>query len=185
MPVSRGVGQVIFSILGILIVVITVFAVASLLGSDTPIRPIIHNGIALRSADDPLVRARIITDLDDLILNTDNLDLKDQWDRMMQCLSTACPDEAYLDLVLVTVASYEEELPESPLLINLIAVGKYWGDEEHLLEFSKALTMASDQIDEIGSKNTRKQWQQIIDCNGSCPEKNDLLFTLIDTIVSN
>ena len=185
MPVSRGVGPVLFSIIGIIIVILAIVVAASFLGSSAPIRPIIHQGIELRTAaDDPLKKARAITDLDELILATKNNDIKDQWDRMMQCLPTICPDEAYFDLILITVASYEQDIPQSALLINVIAVGKYWGVEENLLEFSKALTIATDQIDELESKSVRKQWQQIIDCNGTCPEKNDLLFSLIQTIIS-
>ncbi|RJQ21405.1 hypothetical protein C4580_02595 [Candidatus Woesearchaeota archaeon] len=184
MTVSRGVGQVVVPVLGILVLVVAIFAAASLLGSDAPIRPIITKGIELRSAESALDKARLISDLDDLVTQADNEDIKEQWDRMTSCLSTSCPDEAYLDLVLVTVAAYEHELPESALLINLIAVGKYWGESERLLEFSRAMSIANDQIEELESKNARKQWQQIIDCNGTCPEKNDLFFTLVQTIVT-
>ena len=102
---------------------------------------------------------------------------------MTQCLGTSCPDEAYMDFVLVTVTVYEKELPESPLLINLIAVAKYWGDQEHILDFSKALSMANDQIDSLKNKNAHKAWEEIVQCNNTCNEKNDLFFELISAIV--
>ncbi|MBI4146428.1 hypothetical protein HY489_03765 [Candidatus Woesearchaeota archaeon] len=184
MTVARGVGSVLLSALGIFIVVLTVVVVAGVLGSDAPVKPIILKSIELRSADDSLTKANLISDLDDMVAQADNQDIKDQWDRMMGCLATNCPDEAYLDMVLVTVAAYENELPESALLINIIAAGKYWNDPEHLLDFSRALSIANDQVDELESKQARKQWQAIIDCNGTCQEKNTLFFELIQTIIS-
>lgn len=182
MTVSRGVSAILISIVGIIIILVAVFAIASMLGSNAPVKPIIAKTIQLKQATEPVEKAKLITDLDDLITQTENKELKDQWDRMMGCLSTSCPDEAFLDMVLVTVANYEQELPESALLINIIATAKYWGNQEHLLEFSKALSMANDQVDELQNKNARKQWQQIVECNGTCPEKNDLFFNIIETI---
>ena len=183
MPVSRGVGSIIISIAGILVLVLAVFVIASLFGSNAPIKPTIHKSIELRNATNPVEKAKLISDLDDLIAQTENQELKDQWDRMMQCLATSCPDEAYLDIVLVTVSAFEKDLPESAVLINIIAVGKYWGNNDHLLEFSKALSMANDQIDELNSKSARKKWQEIVECNGTCSEKNELFFELIESIV--
>ena len=182
MTVSRGVLNVIISVAGVAILLIAVIIIASLLASDAPVKPIIYKSIELRNATDPVQKAKLITDLDDLILQTENTEVIDQWTRMMGCLGTTCPDEAYLDLVLVTVAQFENELPESALIINLIAVSKYWGNQENILEFSKALSIANDQLEELGKKQVRKNWQQIVDCNGTCPEKNDLFFDLIEAI---
>jgi len=183
MTVSRGVASILLSVLGVAILLGVIFLVASLLGSNAPVKPIIIDSIELRKAQDPVQKARLISELDDLITQSKNNDLKEQWDRMTQCLGTSCPDEAYLDLVLVTVSVYEKELPESPLLINIIAVAKYWGDQDHLLDFSKALAAASDQIDLLKNKNVRKTWEQVVSCNNTCPEKNDLFFELILAIV--
>ena len=183
MSIARGIGKYVVTALAILIVIIGVVIAAALMASNAPVKPIIYKSIELRNATDPVKKARLITDLDDLVAQTQNDAVINQWSRMTDCLGTACPDEAYLDLVLITVAEYEEEIPESPLLINAIAVSKYLNDGDHLLEFSKALSLATDQVEQFKSKNIRKIWDQIVVCNGTCSAKNDLFFEFIKTVV--
>jgi hypothetical protein len=183
MTVSRGIGSTILSVVGILVLLGAVVVVAMFMGNNAPIRPLIHKTIELRDASDPVDRADLITTIDDLAAQSGSDAIKDQWDRMLQCLATACPDVAYFDLILVTVANFEEDIPESALLINIVATAKYWGDSENLLEFSKALSIANEQIDDLDSRKANKLWGEIVDCNGVCPEKNDLYFDLIRTIV--
>ena len=183
MAVQRGFSSVIFAILGIVIVVVAVAVIASVLTAEPPVKGIIHKSIELRKAVEPVERSNLISALDDLVTEADNQEVKDQWDRMMQCLSTSCPDEAYLDMVLVTVAQFEEEIPESAVLINIVATAKYWDNAEHLLDFSKAMSIANEQIEMLENRKAEKLWQEIVECNNKCPEKNDLYFDLIGTIV--
>ena len=183
MAISRGVSTVIFSIIGIVIIVAAVVLIASILGSDAPIKPLIYKTAELRKATDPLERSDLITDIDDLVEQSENSEILEQWDRMLDCLKTSCPDEAFLDMALVTVAVFEAEIPESALLINIIATAKYWDDPEHLLDFSKALSIANEQVETLKSRKAVKIWDEIIECNGTCPEMNDLYFELIITIV--
>jgi hypothetical protein len=86
-------------------------------------------------------------------------------------------------MVLVTVAQFEDQIPESAVLINIIATAKYWGNPEHLLDFSKAMSMANEQIELLDNRKVEKLWQLVVECNNACPEKNDLYFELIGTIV--
>src|SRR3989338_1057649 len=137
MSVARGVGRYVLSALGILLIIVAIVLAASLIASDAPVKPIIYKSIDLLNATDPVKKARLITDLEDLVAQTKNEAVINQWGRMTDCLATACPDDAYLDIVLITLAEYEQEIPESPLLINTIAVSKYWNDPNHLLEFYK------------------------------------------------
>lgn len=183
MAVQRGFSTVIFSILGILIIVVAVVVIVSVMKSEPPIKGIIYKSIELRKATAPVERANLISALDDLVVETDDQEVKDQWDRMMQCLATSCPDEAYLDMILVTVAAFEQDIPESAVLINIIATAKYWGDAEHLLDFSKAMSIANEQIELLEDRKAEKLWEQVVECNNACPEKNDLYFDLIGTIV--
>ncbi|RMD57648.1 hypothetical protein D6825_03445 [Candidatus Woesearchaeota archaeon] len=182
MAISRGVLNILISIIGITIILAAIILIASLFGSDAPIKPIIRTGIELRDSKNPVEKAKLITELDDLIAQADNPDLSEQWDRMMACLQKTCPDEAYLDLVLVTATSFEDELAESPVLINIITAAKYWDDPDHLLEFSRALSLASDQIESQSSRPVRNAWEKVIACNNTCPERNDNLFEVIKNI---
>lgn len=183
MAVQRGFSTVIFSILGIIIIVAAVMVIVKVMSGEPPVKPIIYKSIELRKATDPVDRANLISNLDDLVAESDSTEVKDQWDRMTKCLSTSCPDEAYLDMVLVTVAAFEKDIPESALLINIIATAKYWGDPEHLLEFSKALSIANEQVTETQDRKIEKAWEEIVKCNNACPEKNDLYFDVIATVV--
>ncbi len=183
MAVQRGFSTVIFSILGILIIVVAVVVIMKVMRNEPPVKGIIYKSIELRKAVEPVERANLISSLDDLVAEADNQEVRDQWDKMMQCLSTSCPDEAYLDMILVTVAAFEQDIPESAVLINIIATAKYWGDAEHLLDFSKAMSMSNEQIEALQDRKAEKLWQQAVECNNACPEKNDLYFELIGTIV--
>lgn len=168
---------------GFLILLFGIIVVAKILGSDAPIKPIILNGIELRNADDPVQKAELVSLLDELVQQAENEDLSDQWYRMTKCLSDGCPDGAYFDLVLATAAIYEEDLPQSPILINLIATNKYWSDPEQVVEFSRAMTLADDQVHELKSRRADSVWSDIVECNAVCDEKNDLFFELIEIIV--
>ncbi|VVB81702.1 Uncharacterised protein [uncultured archaeon] len=183
MAVQRGIGTVVFSIVGIVIIIAAVVIILLVFKSAPPAKELIYKTIDLRRAADPVDKANLISALDDLVAQSKSTDVKDQWDRMMQCLSSTCPDEAFLDMSLVTVATFENDVPESALLVNVIATSKYWGNAEHLLEFSKALSMANEQIQLLDDRKVEKLWQQIVECNNVCPEKNDLYFELIKTIV--
>lgn len=183
MAVQRGFSTILFSILGIVIVVAMVVIIVNVMSSEPPVKEIIFKSIELRKAADPVDRANLISALDDLVAESDSAEIKDQWDRMTKCLSTACPDEAYLDMVLVTVAAFEKDIPESALLINIIATAKYWGDPEHLLDFSKALSIANEQVSESENRKVEKAWEEIVKCNNTCPEKNDLYFDVIAAVV--
>ena len=183
MAVQRGFGSIIASIIGIVIVVLAVIIILKVVRPEPPIKYIIFKSIELRNATNPVEKANLISSLDDLVASSKSQEVKDQWDRMMQCLPTTCPDEAYLDMVLVTVAAFEKGIPDSALLINIIATSKYWGNADHLLEFSKALSIANDQIDKLNNRKAEKAWQQIVECNGTCSDKNSLYFDVIKAIV--
>jgi len=183
MSVQRGIGSIIAGIIGIVVLVLAVVIIVNVMTGEPPVKSLIYKSLELRKAQNPVDKADLISSIDELVADTDNAEIKDQWDRMTKCLSTNCPDEAYLDMVLVTVASYESDIKESALLINIIATAKYWGDNEHLLEFSKALSIANEQIALLENRKAEKAWEEIVKCNGVCPEKNDLYFDLIATIV--
>lgn len=183
MSVQRGIGTIIYAVIAIVILVVAVVIIVNVMSGDPPAKSLIFKSLELRKAQNPVDKADLISSIDDLVADTDNSEIKDQWERMTKCLATNCPDEAYLDMVLVTVASYESEIKESALLINIIATAKYWGDNEHLLEFSKALSIANEQITLLENRNAEKEWDEVVKCNGVCPEKNDLYFNLITTIV--
>ena len=86
-------------------------------------------------------------------------------------------------MVLVVISAFEAEIPESDVLVNVIATSKYWDDGDNILEFSKALTLSNEQIEELDNRKAEGIWQDIVDCNNECSERNDLYFDLIKTIM--
>jgi len=182
MAVSRGIGSILFSIIGIVLVVIATVLIFNLVSSGPPVKGLIYKSIELRQATNPVERADLITEMDKLVSKAKKAEIREQWDRMMNCLTSACPDEAFLDMVLVTVASFQEEIEESALLINIIATAKYWDNPDNLLEFSKALSIANEQIGELDDRKAQKIWEDIVECNNVCPEKDDLYFNVIAEI---
>jgi len=183
MSISRGVGATVLGIVGIVILVVAGGLIFSQLSGSTPIKESISRSIELRNADSSVDRARLVSAMDDLVVEIDNSGVTDQWERMLQCLATTCPDEAFFDMVLVTTASFETELENSALLINIIATAKYWGNVDHMLDFSHALSTADNQVDSLENRSAQKLWRDVVDCNNECPERNDLYFELIQEIV--
>ena len=79
MSVARGVGRYVLSALGILLIIVAIVLAASLIASDAPVKPIIYKSIDLRNATDPVKKARLITDLEDLVAQTKNEAVINQW----------------------------------------------------------------------------------------------------------
>jgi len=184
MSLSKGVGSAIAGIAGIVLVVIVVIVLVNVLSSNPPATELIEKSIDLRNAQTPVERADLITEIDDLVAEAKDPEVLEQWERMLECLRSKCPDEAYVDMVLVTVVAFEEKIEQSPLLINVLATTKYWGKEEHMLEFSKALSTADDQIEELGKRSVEKKWEEVVECSGTCDENYDVYFELIKAIVA-
>jgi len=179
MTVSRGVGTVIAAIAGILLIVVTVVILVAVLTPNSDPSSLISKAIELRNSKTPIERANLITSIDDEVASLGNSDVSEQWDRMLSCLSEVCPDEAFLDLILVTTAAFETEIPNSATIINAIATVKYWGNSENMLDFSRAMSNADKQIEESDNRAAKKVWDQILECENTCEDKNNLYFALI------
>lgn len=182
MTVSRGVGSVIAAIAGILLIVVTVVILIAVLTPNSNPSGLISKSIELRDAKTPIERANLITSIDDEIANLGNSEISEQWDRMISCLSDVCPDEAFLDLILVTTAEFETEIQNSATIINAIATVKYWGNAENMLDFSRAMSTADSQIEESDNRAVKKVWDEILECENTCDDKNDLYFALIKAL---
>ncbi|PIN74805.1 hypothetical protein COV18_06330 [Candidatus Woesearchaeota archaeon CG10_big_fil_rev_8_21_14_0_10_37_12] len=180
---SRGIGSIVASIVGIIIIVAVAIILVKVLIKEPPVNELITITVDLRNAETSLQKANLITKLDDLVIESDSEEVINQWERMMDCMPTACPDEAYLDMILIITSAFEPDIPQSRLLINLIATAKYWGNEEKVLDFSKSMSIANTQIEQTTNRKAEKAWQAIVDCNNVCEEKNNLYFELIKTIV--
>ncbi len=180
---KKGAKRVILPVLGVMILFIAVVVIAGIFGSDAPIKPILTSVIEARAETDPVQRSKLISNLDDYVKQSENPVLTEQWNKVLGCLGTRCPDEAFSDTIFVVAKEYQNEFPKSDLIMNIIAINRFWNDPERVLEFSKATTTVDKAISEIGNRRILNTWKEIVDCNGKCPEYNDLFFKLIDEII--
>lgn len=181
MPISRGVGSAIAAIVGIVVLVVAVVLVVNVVRSEPPVKELILKNVELRNANVTVERAELVTTIDQIVADVGHEAVTDQWKRMLDCLPAKCPDAAFLDMALIVAVNFD--LPESGVLVDVITTAKYWGNPEHMLEFSKALSSANEKIGEFEKRGVEKAWQKVVECNGECAEMNDLYFDLITSIV--
>lgn len=171
------------TLLGIIIISIAIGTVIYLLKGPDPQVPLILNSIAIRNVgNNSVLKAKIIDEMDNNIERIKNKETLDKWDELTGCLDAGCSDDILSDFILTIVISEPNKIPSAKLIADIIIVGRFWGVGE-VLKFSKALSAANDAISQINSKEIDKKWEQIVACNGNCPEKNNLIFDEIRFIV--
>jgi len=173
----------VITLLGIIIVSIAIGATIFLLKGPSPQAPLILESVAIRSVgNNSVLKAKIIDEMDNNIERIKNKETLDKWDELTGCLDAGCSDDVLSDFILTIVISEPNKVTNAKLIADIIVVGRFWGAGE-VLKFSKALSSANDAISQINSKDIDKKWEQIVACNGTCPEKNNLIFDEIRMIV--
>jgi len=182
MAVAKGVGKIVAIVGIILIVIIGIIIVSQIAGSDTPVKSIILKTIDLRGAsEDSVKRAQMISSLDTVVSKVDDPNVEEQWGKMTECLATACPDDAYFDMIFVATNDHQTDIKNADLLLNLLVVNRYW-DSEDVVEFSKSLSEVDTQIQNLQNRKAKGAWDDIVECNNECDERNNYYFELIRTI---
>ena len=128
-----------------------------------------------------VTRSGLVSLTDDKIKSIDNPLVTEQWGTLLGCLETGCEDSKFFAMVFVL--ALEENIPHRKLITDLVITQRYWGSEENILIFSKALTDVDSGIALLGSSKIKTEWQTVVDCDGVCEEKNDLYFTLIKDVI--
>ncbi len=170
-------------ILIIAVVLVLIIVVYKLLTAGPAIKPITNNIIKLRLANNPLDKAKIISSTDNLVNKINNDDVKSQWSEIIDCVNKGCSDKKYFDFLIVLFNQYGDKLARSDLLLNLLAVERYWGTDE-VITFSKAMSFVDDEISRSHSKSMKDKWDELVKCNNQCEKENDLFFELIQLIVN-
>jgi len=165
-------------------ILLTVFVLAY--NFFTPVdvaQPLVLSMVELRnSAGDPVRKAKLVAGIDGLIADSSET-IQDQWGYMVECLPTGCVDDEYFNMILVVVQEEQEKLPQANTITNIIIAHRLWGGES-VVEFSKALSEASDAVDLAKSKQVRNKWNEIVECNGECAQMNDLFFEIISLLLT-
>ncbi len=126
-------------------------------------------------------RGNLISLTDQMIADLNNARVSSQWDRLIQCLPQGCADPEYFGFIYLLVD--EVDVPHAPLLANLIVAQRYWGTDENILIFSRALTDVHKGVAGLDSAKVNELWDKAVDCDGTCAEKNELFFSLIKEVV--
>lgn len=156
----------------------------SLFSSGPPYSAIILKGIELRNVkNDSVSKAKLVSSLDTLVALSNGEEIKTDWNRIVECLSGSCSDDQYFDLIVSSAIEGQKDVMHSRLIADLVTAGRFWGSQD-VVEFSKALASADEQLNSMRSKLLDKQWNAIVACDGKCLEKNDLFFDLIRVVVS-
>lgn len=128
--------------------------------------------------DNSVEKAKDITRIDEIVTDIDNPEITDAWLSLLECLKSNCVADDYFNFIMIIINEKGHEIQYSNLLTNVLITQRYWGTE-NIVEFSKALTAANEDIDILNNKAVSNKWDEIVNCNGVCPEKNDLYFDLI------
>ena len=128
--------------------------------------------------DNSVEKAKDITKIDEIVTDIDNTAVTDAWLSMLDCLKEKCVPDDYFNFIMIVINEKSHDIKYSNLLTNILITQRYWGSE-NIVEFSKALTAANTDIDALHNKAASDKWDEIVACNGVCPEKNALFFELL------
>jgi hypothetical protein len=146
---------------------------------------LIEGTIKLRGMTEAVPRAALITQMDDNVRAIDNPAITAQWTVLSGCVAgSACTQDDYFDFLLMIAMEEPDEVPNSELIVNLLTVNRYWGQPERIIEFSKALTVANDQVRALQMQAIEGKWQEVVRCDGKCPEYHDLFFELVRLLIA-
>ena len=167
-------------VIAVLLVVVVIAGVWSYLNSDDT-QDVVLNIVSLRKGPPEIVkRAALITQTNLMVRKMGSRRIQNDWEGLSECMPKGCTDIDYYNF-LVTVIT-QKKVKHSDLIYNLILTNKYWGTNE-IIDFSQALTKVNEEVEALGSREVSKNWSEIIQCDGKCPEKDDLFFQMIKLTV--
>ncbi|MBD3303869.1 hypothetical protein GF343_01890 [Candidatus Woesearchaeota archaeon] len=136
-----------------------------------------------QNRDNSVEKAKDITKIDEIVTDIDNPEITEAWLSMLDCLKETCVPDDYFNFIMIVINEKGHEIKYSNLLTNILITQRYWGTE-NIVEFSKALTAANQDIDALHNKAASSKWNEVVECNGVCPEKNDLFFQTIGLLTT-
>ncbi len=176
--------NVVIGVIGAMILIAIIFALVSLMSGRSSVQPLIHSTIKLRAnAEDPVLRAKAITDINSLVQDLDNSGVNEGWRAMAVCIPEGCSDDEYMNFIISAINEYPKDIEHNAAIKELIKVHRFWGDSTNVITFSQALTYSNNLINELHSSKAASIWNSIVDCNGVCEEYDNLFFELIGVVV--
>ncbi|MFQ5620735.1 MAG: hypothetical protein ACE5FT_02745 [Candidatus Nanoarchaeia archaeon] len=128
-----------------------------------------------------VTKSGLVSLTDEKMRALDNPVISEHWGTLLECLDAGCEDSKFFGMVYVL--ALEENVPHKKLITDLIVTQRYWGTEEGILVFSKAVSDVDRGVAGLQSSKVKSGWQAVVDCDGVCEEKNDLYFNLFKQII--
>ncbi|MBW2968974.1 hypothetical protein KY304_01635 [Candidatus Woesearchaeota archaeon] len=176
--------NLVIGVIGAMILIAMIFALVSLMSDRSSIQNLIHSTIKLRdNIEDPVVRAKAITDINSLVQELDNSGINEGWRAMAVCIPEGCSDDEYMNFIISAINEYPKDIEHGYIVKEIIKVHRFWGDSANVIEFSESLTESNKLITELHSSKAANLWNDIVSCNGECEEFDNLFFEMIGVIV--
>ena len=128
--------------------------------------------------------AELVTEFDKEVASLNNNPISDNWETITLSLAKKTADnDNFLDFIL-TVALEGDKigLSDGDLIVDILTANKYW-NTDHTVKFSQSLTSSNKAITDISDEALSSKWDEIIECDGSCTDKANLIFEIIRLIV--
>ncbi len=135
-------------------------------------------------SSDIIQTAELVTEIDKDIASLDNNPIMDNWETITLILARKIADnDDFLDFIL-TVALEGDKigLAYGDLIVDILTANKYWSTD-NTVKFSQSLTSANKAIVGIDNETLSSKWDEIVGCDGSCSDKDNLMFESIRLIV--
>lgn len=143
------------------------------------------DAMTLRTTNDTVGRADLITEMDRQITLVKSAGISAQWASLSACIAAnSCNQDDYFDFLLMVAVEKPKEVPHAEIIVNAVTSNRYWGNSEKILDFSKALSDANQQVDDLDMRTVRNKWQEVIQCDGKCAQFHNLFFDFIRLLLS-
>jgi hypothetical protein len=132
---------------------------------------------------DTIKTAELVTKIDKDIASLDNNPIIDNWETMTLSLARkTCDNDNFLDFILtIALEGNKIGLVNGELIVDILTASKYW-NTDHTVKFSQSLTSANKAIADINNETISSKWDEIVACDGICPDKDNLMFDIIGLI---
>lgn len=172
-------------IIGLLVIFAIIFSLVGVFTPGPSPADLMQDTMTLRTTNNTVQRSELITQMDRTVQALESQAINAQWVSLSSCIaSNACTQDDYFDFLLMVAVERKDEVPNAGLIINAITVNRYWGSPEKIIEFSKAVSEANDQVERLGLQTVENKWREIVQCDGKCPEYHELFFEFIRLLLS-
>ncbi len=172
-------------IIGIIFLIALIFGVYQIVKEKPSPSQLMIDAMTLRTTNDTVGRAEIITEMDRQVGMIQSQGISAQWASLNSCLAAnSCNQDDYFDFLLMVSVERAKEVPHSAVIVNAITANRYWGNSEKILDFSKALADANQQVDDLDLRTIKNKWQEIIQCDGKCANFHNNFFDFIRLLLS-